>query len=306
MIAVQIHALDGQRVSLSVAVLRAPAARVHVDELLADAPTYLHPAAEWVAERDVPRPFASEVALTLDGPRGTAYAGATFRTHLYFPSTYPHAPPLVRIGSQCHHEQIDEGGLLEPAFYAALEWERKPARHVRTVVATVHQLFVSPLAGGTQLGRAARLRLLQLQRLRQHTIANYAPLRRHAPLFAPVLEPGWVEPRLLAACDARDEAAMRACVEELAPGVFCFECFSPALCGLLLDELAAFESSGLPASRPNSMNRQAAARASARLPPRPSALRLASRLPACRSAACALPLAARSPRCWPLWAAGTE
>lgn len=259
MIRVHIDARAGERVALSVRVLRAPAARAQVAELLAygSRPAYLHPMAEWVDERDVPAPYAAEAMLVLDGPRGTAYAGAAFRLHLLFPAAYPGAPPFLRFGCQLHHEQVGEGGLLEPHFYAQLGWERKPGRHVRAVLAAVHELLLAPLPAGTRLGRPARLRLLQLQRLRTHGIASYTPFRRHAALFAqpPVLQPGWIEPALLAACDARDGPAIRGCCEELCLHVYALPLFSRQLCGLLLDEIGAFEASGLPAARPNSMNR---------------------------------------------------
>ncbi|KAG8457468.1 hypothetical protein KFE25_003772 [Diacronema lutheri] len=259
MITVSLSGLVGGRVGVSLAVLPATIARAHVAQLLADGarPSYLAPHAEWVDARDVPAQCAAEVVLTVDGPRGTAYAGARLRVHLSFPPAYPAHPPLVRFGSQLHHEQVLEGGLVGPPFYAALGWERKPARHVRTVMAEVHQLLVAPLPTGSRLSRATYLRIAQLQRLRTHTISAYAPLRTHGALFAqpPALLAGWVEPRVLAACDARDDAAIRSCVHELAPGVFSLALFTPALCGLLLDELRGFERTGLPASRPNSMNR---------------------------------------------------
>jgi ubiquitin-protein ligase len=254
---------DGQelnRVAFELRVLSTTAvAHGHVAELLEPAarPSYLDPEAEWVEERDLAQPFVAELVLTLDGPRGTAYEGARLRVHLSFPPSYPSAPPLVRMGSQLHHPQVDEGGLLEGPFYRALGWERKPSRNVRSVVALVHELLRSPLPSGSQLPKAARLRLASLQRLRVQTIQRYTPLRAHPVLFAqpPQLGPDWIEPALLAACDARDEGAMRRCLTELSPGVFTFPLATALFCRLMLDELDAFEASGLPASRPNSMNR---------------------------------------------------
>ena len=47
---------------------------------------------------------------------------------------------------------------------------------------------------------------------------------------------------------------MRALVEEVSPGIYAFDLLSDAFCELLLAELGNFEASGLPVSRPNSMN----------------------------------------------------
>jgi hypothetical protein len=44
-------------------------------------------------------------------------------------------------------------------------------------------------------------------------------------------------------------------VEEISPGIFAFDLFTPALCALLVDEIDAFEATELPRRRPNTMNR---------------------------------------------------
>ena len=44
-------------------------------------------------------------------------------------------------------------------------------------------------------------------------------------------------------------------VEEISPGIYAFDLFTPALCELLVTEVDAFEATDLPRRRPNTMNR---------------------------------------------------
>lgn len=46
----------------------------------------------------------------------------------------------------------------------------------------------------------------------------------------------------------------RAVADEVSPGIFAFDLFTPAFCALLVAEADAFEGSGLPRRRPNTMN----------------------------------------------------
>jgi hypothetical protein len=68
---------------------------------------------------------------------------------------------------------------------------------------------------------------------------------------------GILDPELFTALVAmRDgrETPLKALLREESLGVYSFPLFSPAFCEALVAELASFEASGLPASRPNSMN----------------------------------------------------
>lgn len=87
---------------------------------------------------------------------------------------------------------------------------------------------------------------------------RYEALRRHPELFGgDWLSAGYVDPELVAlAADAKagDAAAVRAGLEEVAPGIYSLPFFTSRLCDHLLDELDGYRASGLPIRRPNSMN----------------------------------------------------
>ncbi len=114
-------------------------------------------------------------------------------------------------------------------------------------------LLAAPLGAHTEAGRAA---------------AAYRPLRRHPELFDATLDPfGWArwvhEPLLHALRELnRDHNATSLWAllrHELgddgeSSGVYSFRAFSDEFCALLIEELDGYYASGLPISRPNSMN----------------------------------------------------
>lgn len=82
---------------------------------------------------------------------------------------------------------------------------------------------------------------------------RYQPL--HPELFGAEFRPEWLaEPLRLALIEGTD-ASLRAVLEEEVPGrVFSFEMLDESFCARLLAELKAYEASGLPVHRPNTMN----------------------------------------------------
>ena len=103
------------------------------------------------------------------------------------------------------------------------------------------------------------------------TMAEYRLLCLHPPLFSPHVDPLWLAPSMLSLFGVTPERAaarraggglwvpptaeaIRSFVEEVAPGIYAFDFFSDAFCDKLLAELEQYEDSGLPVSRPNSMN----------------------------------------------------
>jgi len=88
------------------------------------------------------------------------------------------------------------------------------------------------------------------------TAAEYRPLIIHPPLFLPRVQSTWLAPSLLAAFASGppDAAAVHALTEQVAPGVYAFDFFSREFCDQILCEMENYECSGLPVSRPNSMN----------------------------------------------------
>ena len=84
-------------------------------------------------------------------------------------------------------------------------------------------------------------------------VLRYRPL--HPPLFSTHFRREWLEPSFAAAIEDGSDAALRGVLREEVPGrVFSFPMVTPDFCERLLDELQAYEASGLPVVRPNSMN----------------------------------------------------
>ena len=87
---------------------------------------------------------------------------------------------------------------------------------------------------------------------------RYRALRRHPALFS--AKSGWarwVHPALLAAIGelrAGNGTALRGLLHEEVAGVYSFELLSDEFCEIFLDELDGYYASGLPVTRPNSMN----------------------------------------------------
>jgi len=89
---------------------------------------------------------------------------------------------------------------------------------------------------------------------------RYQPLQRDAALFDPSLVSSkWIDPAfhaLVSAVRDRDimETNVRHLVTEEAHDIFSFPLLTDAACDALIEEVENFQSTGLPARRPNSMN----------------------------------------------------
>ena len=96
-------------------------------------------------------------------------------------------------------------------------------------------------------------------------LTSVSPRRRyrarfalHAPLFTGRFDKSWLAPSFAALFSddgaTPSAATLRSVIDEVAPGIYAFDLLSESFCQLLLDELGNYEGSGLPVSRPNSMN----------------------------------------------------
>ena len=82
---------------------------------------------------------------------------------------------------------------------------------------------------------------------------TYRPM--HPALFGDTFDDAWLAEGFAGAIADGSEAALRGVLREEVPGrVFSFEMLRPDFCERLLDELQAYEASGLPVHRPNTMN----------------------------------------------------
>lgn len=97
--------------------------------------------------------------------------------------------------------------------------------------------------------------LAQYQHERLCNMINYA--KKYPRIFDATkpLEPDWFHPDLWAALEAKTPTALRSVLTEISPGVYTLPFFSKAFCDVFLEEIIAFERSGLPWRRPNSMNK---------------------------------------------------
>ena len=90
---------------------------------------------------------------------------------------------------------------------------------------------------------------------RLNCIQLYAPQRVHAALFDGSFRAEWIDTSLRDAMRDDGDEALRGLVETLADGVYSFPMLTPEACAMILDEADGYSKSGLPASRPNSMNK---------------------------------------------------
>ena len=117
-------------------------------------------------------------------------------------------------------------------------------------------LLFAPLGGVAAL---ASLRSGTLRGLVDQTLPSaekYAPMRADPELFDPALVSDWLHPEFLTLSKALYEGEeAEELVAEESRQVYSFPLLSDAACERLANEVEAFLASGLPARRPNSMNR---------------------------------------------------
>ncbi|XP_022967029.1 probable ubiquitin-conjugating enzyme E2 C isoform X3 [Cucurbita maxima] len=49
---------------------------------------------------------------TIEGGKGTAYEGLSYKLSLHFPMEYPFKPPLVKFETMCFHPNVDQYGNI--------------------------------------------------------------------------------------------------------------------------------------------------------------------------------------------------
>jgi len=115
--------------------------------------------------------------------------------------------------------------------------------------------LLDQLKASQQKERAARItqKEKQQEQLKVLRIKNqYLP--KHLDLFDMDSIHSKLDKNFLAAIQDGSEAALRSLLKEEAPRIYSFNLFSPELCQKLIEECEHYEKSGLPVTRPNSMN----------------------------------------------------
>mmetsp|Transcript_104242 Transcript_104242/g.238676 ORF Transcript_104242/g.238676 Transcript_104242/m.238676 type:complete len:484 (+) Transcript_104242:62-1513(+) len=203
-------------------------------------------------------PWETEVVMT---GHADAYA-APMKLLVRFNSEYPCLPPRITFRSIVLHAGARDGVLPEQ-FYQFLG-ERHQRFPFRTVLLELLKYLQDPLPAlqvdpsmVSQARRALQLTAEEsLQRL--SVITRYKALRVHPSLFDEVegWRPDWFHPGFRQALQADTREAWQGLTTEHVPGaVFSCPIFTEEFCDMVMAEVESFSNCGLPARRPNSMNR---------------------------------------------------
>jgi len=121
----------------------------------------------------------------------------------------------------------------------------------------VHFVLGSPMELTAPGVRTVQEDAFQENRARLQVIALYKPQRLNPRLFDAQRDwaPEWLDPAFLGALQSGSADALRGILRMEAAEVYSFPMFTPSFCNAFVDEVDRFAASGLPAARPNSMNR---------------------------------------------------
>ena len=219
-----------------------------------------------------------QINATIQRPSGSPYETPRgIRIRMLLERDYPSSPPKIHLMQVVHHFCLDGENGLPDLFYESLTdlaesdavIHSLPAtkfslRATLQVLAYVLEAPLHPCEGCESQFDA----FVKMHKERLANIAKYIPMRRAFPFFEERWRREWIHPTLAAALsDGRpigpqlEAAASRAAGEgggELfrreAEGVWSFPMLSIECCNDLLAEIDSYSASGLPASRPNSMN----------------------------------------------------
>ena len=207
------------------------------------------------------------VYARLSGAKGGPYyVPGGVRVRLLLDGAYPASPPEVHFMQTLHHFFLDNDNGLPQIFYELLSDTGDAERHsLRSTLLLCRILLQAPLhpCEGCNANFAAFSRMHD-ERL--ETIAAYATQHKHAGFFDGEWRREWLAPELREALAAADGsagdgsdgdggAALDGVLRELNEGVYCFPMLTEEACAMLVEEVDGYNASGLPTSRPNSMNK---------------------------------------------------
>jgi len=203
------------------------------------------------------------VEAVINGPEGSAYRSSEgIRVLMLLSENYPSVPPDVNILQTVHHFFLDHDNGLPHIYYELLTdiaesaSSESPRFSLRDALRLLYHVLQSPLhpCAGCQEQFDVYARM---NRERLETIEQYGVQCCHAELFD--RDAGWraewLHPTLRAAIESGTDEALRKVVEEVTEGVYRFPMLTHACCEMIIDEVDTYTASGLPTSRPNSMNK---------------------------------------------------
>ncbi len=252
-----------------------PTQMLDVDDRVVDAPPHGPP---WA------------VLATISVPEACPYHSSDgVRLRLLVDAAHPLTPPEVHFEQVLPHFLIDDEGGMPSLFYqllankavectramaliatqgdvtaAAAAARRQPRFSLRSAIVLARRALLAPLHPCANCS-AAYASLGSYQRERFASMAAYARQCSHPELFSvprtAEFPHEWLAPPLREVLNRHvhggeaNRHALSKLLAQPAPGVFVFPLFTLAFCDMLLAELDAYDASGLPTTRPNSMNR---------------------------------------------------
>ena len=162
------------------------------------------------------------------------------------------APIAVRCGIPIAHSHIDDAGFVDADFWK----DDNDIRFDPTIINIAKRLvnFLHKCENITGAERDRRWKESEVHCYEKVSVINkYKLLALSSDLVdcKGKMKPEWLHPRFQ--CSHINQWAKS--VEEISPGIFCFDLFTPEFCDLLIAEFDSFEATTLPRRRPNTMNK---------------------------------------------------
>jgi len=165
---------------------------------------------------------------------------------------------------------IDESGFVDASF-----WKNSIFTTKTPTLLQIAQTALEWINGTHLTDNDA---ILKWQKAAQHTfnkvnvIQQYQTQCKHPALFTGLLLPEWIVPKVrsllklnlnqttpssasVSTTTTTTTTSWLSLMNEISPGIYAFDLFTPEFCTLLINEIDAFEATTLPRRRPNTMNR---------------------------------------------------
>ena len=197
--------------------------------------------------------------MVVKGPANTSY-DSRLRLQVKVNSAWPQTPAEVRVQNWLHHALIKHDGVVDEAALAEALTKLNNAGDETSKLSRIMKAVMLLLTNPEQFSETADAEAVkdaaEENSSSWKTISEYRSLRRHEFLFREELafSKDMFDPQFWTAYAANTKEAWAAIMTEEAPEVYSFPIFTETFCRDMIEELDAFNASGLPARRPNSMN----------------------------------------------------